>query len=148
MIDYGLDGVDAIGRALAGRLRRGDIIALAGGLGSGKTTLARAILRHLGHQGEAPSPTYAIVQPYDLPEVRLPVLHVDLYRVQNDADIAELGLFDQPGNPAMLIEWPERIARTLPGDALRLTIEPLDAGARRRLTALVPPAWEARWPPR
>ncbi len=148
MIVYGPDGIEALGAAIAARLRGGDTIGLSGALGSGKTTLARAMLRHLGLAGEAPSPTYAIVQPYDPPEVALAVLHVDLYRIVDPMEIVELGLFDQPGDPALVIEWPERMGAALPNDALRLTIAPVDGGTRRALTATVPPAWDARWPPR
>ena len=68
----------ALGAALAQVLRAGDVIALSGGLGAGKTTLARGLLSALGLAEEAPSPTFAIVQPYEPPEVRMPLAHVDL----------------------------------------------------------------------
>ncbi|MBA2635763.1 MAG: tRNA (adenosine(37)-N6)-threonylcarbamoyltransferase complex ATPase subunit type 1 TsaE, partial [Sphingomonas sp.] len=70
----------ALGRAIAGRLRAGDVVALSGPLGVGKTSLARAILYGLGHRHEVPSPTFAIVQPYE--EIEPPVWHVDLYRLE------------------------------------------------------------------
>src|SRR5689334_4666751 len=72
---------EAFGSRLAEVLRPGDMVALSGQLGAGKTTLARGILQALGLEAEAPSPSFAIVQPYEPPEVRLPVWHVDLYRI-------------------------------------------------------------------
>jgi tRNA threonylcarbamoyladenosine biosynthesis protein TsaE len=135
----------ALGASLAVMLRPGDVIALSGDLGAGKTTLARAILSALGLHEEAPSPTFAIVQPYDVPEVRLPVWHVDLYRLDVPEDADELGLEEARDYAALLIEWPERLGASLWADALRLRIEIGTDGARR-LTAQVPPAWEGRWP--
>ena len=82
----------ALGCRLADVARIGDVIALEGGLGAGKTTLARGILEGLGLQGEAPSPSFAIVQPYDVPEVKLPVAHVDLYRLDDAEEAEELAL--------------------------------------------------------
>lgn len=140
----------ALGARIAGVLRVGDCIALRGDLGAGKTTLARGILGALGLESEAPSPTFAIVQPYDPPETRIPVWHVDLYRVQNPAELAELGFDDMRREVAMLVEWPERMGEALWDDALQLEIgiEPQSGGqpAARRLTAIVPSAWEGRWP--
>ncbi|MBC7985905.1 MAG: tRNA (adenosine(37)-N6)-threonylcarbamoyltransferase complex ATPase subunit type 1 TsaE [Sphingomonadaceae bacterium] len=136
----------AIGARLAALLRPGDAVALFGDLGAGKTTLARGVLAALGLAGEAPSPTFAIVQPYDPPETRLPVRHVDLYRIEHADEVRELGLDDARREAALLIEWPERLGGALWDDALRLvlTVEP---GGARRLTWAVPPAWEGRWPP-
>jgi len=136
----------ALGTALAPLLRPGDVIALSGDLGAGKTTLARGILTALGLEEEAPSPSFAIVQPYEPPEVRLPVWHVDLYRLDNADDAEELGLEEAREYAVLLIEWPERLGVSLWSDALRLRLEIAEGGARR-LTAEVPPAWEGRWPP-
>ncbi len=146
MIAYGLDETRSLGARIARALRPGDVIGLSGSLGAGKTTLARAILSALGLEGEAPSPSFAIVQPYARPEVTLPVLHVDLYRIEDPAEIDELGLFDDSAHQALLIEWPERMGPRAPAEMLNLTID-FVGGARRRLTATVPPAWEGRWPP-
>lgn len=145
MIDYGLDEIEALGAKIAQGLRPGDVVGLSGSLGAGKTTLARAILQALGLQGEAPSPSFAIVQPYDPPEVGLPVLHVDLYRIEHPEEIEELGLFEDIARRALLIEWPERMGGRTPREMLHLTIESVGED-RRRLTASVPPAWEGRWP--
>jgi len=136
----------ALGAALADRLRPGDAILLSGDLGAGKTTLARGVLGGLGHVGEVPSPTFTLVQTYDPPDCRVPVWHVDLYRLDDPEEATELGLDEARRDVAMLVEWPERLGRAWP-DALTLRIEGAGA-AGRRLTATVPPAWEGRWPPR
>ena len=134
---------EAFGASLAGLVRPGDVIALLGQLGVGKTSLARGLLAALGLAGEAPSPSFAIVQPYAPPEVRVPVLHVDLYRIEDEGEIEELGLDDALTDSVLLVEWPERAGGCWP-DALRLTLT--IEGEGRRLTAQVPAAWRARWP--
>lgn len=134
-----------LGERLARLLRAGDVIALYGDLGAGKTTICRAILRGLGLQGEAASPTFPIVLPYDPPEVRLPVWHVDLYRVEDQDELEELALDEARGTVALLIEWPERMGAWLWPDSLRLHLSIAEDGSRA-LTADVPPAWESRWP--
>jgi tRNA threonylcarbamoyladenosine biosynthesis protein TsaE len=136
-----------LGVALADIVRVSDVIALRGDLGAGKTTLARGILGGLGLQGEAPSPTFAIVQPYDPPAVRIPVIHSDLYRVDSPDEIDELGLDDARADSLLLIEWPERMGGRLWPDALILSLAVAPEGGRR-LTATVPKSWEGRWPPR
>lgn len=140
-----------LGARIATLVRPGDCIALDGDLGAGKTTLARGILSALGLETEAPSPTFAIVQPYDPPETRLPVWHVDLYRLEHPGEARELGLDEARRDVVMLIEWPDRLGEALWDDALRLRllVEPQKGGqpAARRLTAHVPPAWEGRWSP-
>lgn len=137
---------EALGRALAARVRAGDAITLSGPLGAGKTSLARGVLAALGLHGEAPSPTFAIVQPYEPPEVRLPVLHVDLYRLDDPDDVDELGLGEARGDSVLLVEWPERADPAIWHDALRLTLTVSEDGGRA-LTADVPAAWKDRWPP-
>ena len=135
---------DALGRRLAAVVRPGDAIALTGPLGAGKTSIARGLLSALGLAGEAPSPSFAIVQPYDTPEVRLPVLHVDLYRIDDPAEIDELGLDEARGEGVLLVEWPERAGSGAWRDALQLALVVAPDG-RRILTAQVPPGWEDRW---
>ena len=141
---YDLEDADRIGAAIGAALRPGDVVLLSGDLGAGKTTLARAMLKARGLAGEAPSPTFAIVQPYAPPEVDLPIAHVDLYRIEGEDELIELGLDDYLYDGALLIEWPERLGAQAWPDALALTIS--GGGDARVLTAAVPPAWEARWP--
>ena len=135
----------AAGARLAEVLRPGDVVTLTGGLGAGKTSLARGVLAALGLAEEAPSPTFAIVQPYDPPEVRLPVLHIDLYRLVDPAEVDELGLEEARREAALLVEWPERAGADRWPDALALDIALALDGARR-LTWTAPDAWDGRWP--
>ncbi|RZV51365.1 MAG: tRNA (adenosine(37)-N6)-threonylcarbamoyltransferase complex ATPase subunit type 1 TsaE, partial [Sphingomonadaceae bacterium] len=116
---------------------------LEGPLGVGKTTLVRFVLHALGHEGQVPSPSFALVQPYD--RLDPPVLHADLYRLVDPEELLEIGLEDDP-RAIQLVEWPDRagegaFSRAL---ALRLAFEP--DGETRRLTWSVPLAWEGRWP--
>ncbi|WP_447757249.1 tRNA (adenosine(37)-N6)-threonylcarbamoyltransferase complex ATPase subunit type 1 TsaE [Sphingopyxis fribergensis] len=143
-MQYDLAEAERIGAALGTALIAGDVALLSGDLGAGKTTLARAMLKARGLAGEAPSPTFAIVQPYAPPEVDLPIAHVDLYRIEDEGELIELGLDDYLYDGALLIEWPERLGGEGWPDALLLTIT--GEGDARVLTASVPPAWEARWP--
>jgi tRNA threonylcarbamoyladenosine biosynthesis protein TsaE len=144
MILRDMAATEAAGTELAGQLRHGDVVTLSGPLGVGKTALARAILAGLGHEGEVPSPTFAIVQPYEALEP--PVWHADLYRIEQISELGELGL-DLASEGVLLVEWPERAAVGMWPDALRLILDFAPAGARR-LTAQVPPSWQSRWPPR
>ncbi|HEU0135453.1 MAG TPA: tRNA (adenosine(37)-N6)-threonylcarbamoyltransferase complex ATPase subunit type 1 TsaE, partial [Allosphingosinicella sp.] len=80
----GPESTEAFGRRLARRIRAGDVVALFGDLGAGKTTLARGILAGLGHRGDVASPTFPLVIPYD--GLDLPVWHVDLYRIEDPAE--------------------------------------------------------------
>jgi tRNA threonylcarbamoyladenosine biosynthesis protein TsaE len=132
------------GAALAAVAGAGDVITLSGPLGVGKTALARGFLAALGHLGEVPSPSFAIVQPYE--DVGPPVWHVDLYRIEDTSELDELGL-DSAVDAVLLVEWPERAGDHAWPDALRLSLDFAEDGARR-LTAKVPPSWESRWPPR
>ena len=136
----------ALGGWFAERVAPGDVIALKGGLGAGKTTLARGLLAGLGLDEEAPSPSFAIVQPYEPPLVRIPVAHVDLYRLEDAEEAGELGLDDYLEDSLMILEWPERLGEGLWDHALVLTIAMEEDGARR-LTVQVPEAWRERWPP-
>jgi tRNA threonylcarbamoyladenosine biosynthesis protein TsaE len=98
---------DALGRRLAATLRPGDVVLLSGGLGTGKTALARAIIRALlkDETVDVPSPSFALVQPYAASIG--PILHADLYRLASEREIDELGLFESP-TAIVLVEWPER----------------------------------------
>lgn len=132
----------ALGATLAHSARGGDVIALSGPLGVGKTALARGFIEALGHRGDVPSPSFAIVQPYD--ELDPPVWHVDLYRIEDPSEIEELGL-DAAADAVLLVEWPERAGTHAWPHSLRLSLDFAQNG-ERILTAKVPPAWEDRWP--
>lgn len=137
------EATERLGAELAAQLQAGDVVALFGTLGAGKTTLARGVLRGLGFAGDVASPTFPIVQVYDTDP---PLWHVDLYRIEHEHELQELGLDEARLDAALLIEWSERLPRLWP-DALRLSLAIRPDGARA-LTADVPPAWGARWPPR
>ena len=143
----GPGAMEGLGARLGALMRAGDAVALFGELGTGKTTLARGIARGLGFAGEVSSPTFPIVQIYDGPGMRLPLWHVDLYRVGGSDELVELGLEDARDDFVLVIEWPERLGDGIWADTLRLELSRLDDG-KRALTAIVPPAWEGRWPPR
>lgn len=137
------DATLKLGAALAAVLRRGDVVTLSGPLAAGKTTLVRGLLAGLGHPSEVPSPSFAIVQPYE--ELTPPVWHVDLYRIDDPAELEQLGLEDIREEGVLIVEWPEHAGPGVWPEALALSMEPGRQGTRA-LTAVVPPAWEGRWP--
>ena len=102
-----LKSMVAYGAAIAGQLRAGDVVALTGGLGAGKTTLARAILAAMGHAGEVPSPTFTIIETYASPPLRVPVVHTDFYRLEDPSELAEIGLDEYREGAVLLAEWPD-----------------------------------------
>ena len=132
----------ALGERLAESLRPGDVVSLSGPLGVGKTALARAVIAALGHNGDVPSPSFAIVQPYEA--LSPPIYHVDLYRIESAEEMTELGL-DSLTDSVLLVEWPERAGERAWPDALQLVLD-FAEGTSRRLTADVPPSWQGRWP--
>ena len=125
-----------LGAAIAARLRAGDAVLLKGDLGSGKTTLARAILTALGVSENVPSPTFTLVQAYETPH--LTVSHYDLYRLKRDSELDELGLEEALEQGAALIEWPERAESRMPGDAL---IAALTTDKERKAVLEGPARW-------
>jgi tRNA threonylcarbamoyladenosine biosynthesis protein TsaE len=102
-----LAAMAAYGARIAAALRVGDVVALEGTLGTGKTTLARAILAALGHRGDVPSPTFTIIETYAAPPLRLPVVHADFYRLEDPSELAEIGLEDYREGAVLLAEWPD-----------------------------------------
>lgn len=140
-----LGAMTAFGARIAARLQPGDVVALSGGLGAGKTTLARAVITALGYDGEVPSPTFTIVETYSPPAVRLPLVHADFYRLDRPAEADELGLDDYREGAALIAEWPERVGgfATEPG-CVAIALE--TAGSGRR--AIVEPGadWLGRLP--
>ena len=133
----------SFGARVAARLRPGDVVALSGPLGTGKTTLARAIIAACGHAGEVPSPTFTILETYA--DCSPPLVHADFYRLDHLAEARELGLADYREGAALIAEWPER-AGGFAHEPNRLSIRLQTVGEGRR--AIVEPgaAWLGRWP--
>ncbi len=124
----------ALGERLAQAARPGDVIALSGDLGAGKTTLARALIRKLaGPDTEAPSPTFTLVQTYPAPD--LSIWHFDLYRLNDPGEARELGL-EEAVDGLAVIEWPERLGRYLPHARLEVQLSFDGAGRIARLVDL------------
>jgi tRNA threonylcarbamoyladenosine biosynthesis protein TsaE len=131
-----LAAVADFGARIAARLRVGDVVALSGGLGAGKTTLAREVIAALGHEREVPSPTFTIIETYVPPDVSLPLVHADFYRLDRPAEADELGLDDYREGAVLIAEWPENvggfatepgclaIALEIAGDGRRAIVEP------------------------
>ena len=120
-----LDGeaaTEALARWLAGFAQKGDVFALSGDLGAGKTTLARAFLRAATDDPEleAPSPTFTLIQTYDTP--RFPVVHADFYRLRGPDELLQLGWDETVDDAVTLVEWPERAAAALSPDRLDIVI--------------------------
>jgi len=132
----------ALAEDVAVCLAAGDVVALCGGLGVGKTVFARALVRALaGDPGlEVPSPTFTLVQSYRAGDIA--VAHVDLYRLSDAAELDELGLADVLADGIVLVEWPERAGDRLPRDRLTIDLAILEEGRRASLSG--PPGWQAR----
>ena len=138
-----LAAMQAFGSRIAERLQPGDVVALSGGLGAGKTTLARAILAALGHAGEVPSPTFTLVETYE--NTRLPLAHADFYRLRHPSEAKEIGLDDYREGAALIAEWPE-MAGGFAHEAGCLSILLESAGAGRIATVNPGTDWLGRLP--
>ena len=101
-----LAAMEGFGAEIAARLQPGDVVALSGGLGAGKTTLARSIIAALGHDGEVPSPTFTIIETYDALDP--PLVHADFYRLETPAEAEEIGLDDYRDGAVLIAEWPDK----------------------------------------
>lgn len=133
-------------RQLALMVRKGDIVALSGDLGTGKTTFARAFIRSKRHDAEdVPSPTFTLVQPYPaLADDDPAIYHFDLYRLEDPEEAFELGIEDAFADGISLIEWPERLGDWLPEQALRITLSFGPTAAVRRARVQAPQDWWVR----
>lgn len=135
----------ALGKRLAAVLRVGDCVFLTGDLGAGKTSLARGVIEVLTGEADAPSPTYTIAQTYNTHDGD-ELIHADLYRIEHESEIEEIGLEEAFDFAITLIEWPDRLGAATPPDRLELDIrheEGDDAGKRQvRITGRG--KWESR----
>jgi tRNA threonylcarbamoyladenosine biosynthesis protein TsaE len=132
------------GAALAPLLGPGDTVLLRGGLGAGKSALARAVIgAELGDpRAEIPSPSYTLVNIYET--ARGPIWHVDLYRLSGEAEeLEELGLEETIGEALVLVEWPERLGAALPERRLDIALSTPCEGGRDASIALHGPGWDA-----
>lgn len=128
----------ALGRALAAELRPGDVVALVGPLGAGKTLLVGAIVEGLGGDpSRVASPTFALIHEYAAE--RMPVYHFDAYRLESEAEFHKLGVEEYfAGDGVCLVEWADRVPGALPDRHWRIRIEPADDTTRR--IAVQPPS--------
>ena len=111
------------GRVFGSSLTGGELVTLSGGLGAGKTLFCKGVLEELGFTGDVPSPTFNIMNQYDPPDTRLPVIHADLYRLNSPDELHELGLLDSgDADTVCLIEWPEQGGKALSGAQYIITI--------------------------
>ncbi len=122
----------AIGKKLAHLARKGDVFALYGTLGMGKSVLARAFVQELCGNGEVPSPTFTLLQTYEAPD--FDIYHFDLYRLKSPDEIFEIGVEDALYSGVSLIEWPDKMSPYLPRDIFKLEIVPQSNGRKLTIT--------------
>lgn len=122
---------ELIGKRIASKLKAGDIIALYGGLGAGKTTLVRGIVKGLGSFDWVSSPTFSIVNEYDAPD-KLKIYHFDMYRIEGFEDLYSIGFFDYlNSNAIIIVEWSENIEEELPNDKIVINMDYLNCSNER-----------------
>lgn len=131
-----------IGNVLAAALEPGDVVVLAGELGSGKTVLAQGIARGLGVDEPVPSPTFVIVREY---RGRLPLAHVDVYRLDHVQELHDLGFEEVvDGEGVTVIEWGDRVRGVLPRERLEIALEGSGGAERKLLVSPLGTRWQAR----
>lgn len=124
-----LAGTNDLGRRLAATLKAGDVVALSGELGAGKTALVKSIAAAMGYAEPVTSPTFTLIHEYPTTP---PLYHIDLYRLANGGDAVDIGIEEYlTGDGISLVEWAERIESLLPPHTVRVTIEALSETARR-----------------
>lgn len=136
----------AVGAAIASVLGAGDVVVLTGDLGTGKTVMAQGIAAELGVEEPVVSPTFTLLREYD---GRLPVRHLDVYRLDHVQEAIDLGLEELLDDGVVLVEWGEGVRELLPADRLEVTFallppEEADDDTRRITVAAVGPGWTAR----
>ena len=134
----------AVGEAVASLLREGDVIALTGELGAGKTTFVRGAARALGFEGAVASPTFTLVREY---QGRVRIYHVDVYRLDRVQDVLDLGLDEMVAEGGvLLVEWGDAVEGLLPDDHLLAEITLVGEGDARRIVVTgMGPSWATRW---
>ncbi len=134
----------AVGEAVASLLRQGDVVALTGELGAGKTTFVRGAARSLGFDGAVASPTFTLVREY---QGRLRIYHVDVYRLERVQDVLDLGLDEMVSEGGvLLVEWGDAVEGLLPDDHLLVEFTVPGETETRHLTITgAGPSWAARW---
>lgn len=135
--------MERLGERIAAQLRPGDVVALSGTLGTGKTTLSRAILRALGHEGEVPSPTFTIIETYD--HLAPPVVHADFYRLEHPSEVEQIGIEDYREASVLLAEWPDH-AGGFAHDPACLSVHLEIAGKARKAIVEGGAEWLGRMP--
>lgn len=126
----------ALGKALATIAEPGDVFALFGTLGMGKSVLSRAFIQALTATKEVPSPTFTLLQTYEAPGFE--ICHFDLYRLKSPEEIFEIGMEDALYSSVSLIEWPEQMGGYLPRDIFKVVFTPADSGRKITITAYSP----------
>jgi tRNA threonylcarbamoyladenosine biosynthesis protein TsaE len=136
---------EAVGEAIGSQLRVGDLVVLSGDLGAGKTTLTKGLARALGVEQRVTSPTFTIVQEYD---GRLPVAHVDVYRLERIQELYDFGFEELLEERVTVVEWGDAIALVLPRDRVnvRIDMDETEDDDDRRVLAIAAdgPSWDAR----
>jgi len=129
----------AVGRRMGAMLEPGDVVALTGDLGSGKTTLTKGIASGLGVESEVASPTFTLIHEH---KSRMPLYHIDLYRIESEELVGELGLDEYLyGHGVTVIEWAERLRTSLPATALEVHLSPIDDTIRQIQLTASSPRW-------
>ena len=121
-----------LGKKIGSLLKKGDIIAMQGTLAAGKTTITKGIAQSLGVKDEITSPTFCLISEY---EGKMPLYHMDVYRLEGGEDFINLGVEDlMYGNGVSLIEWSEKVMDELPKKTIILQIEPIEGTTERNIT--------------